>query len=533
MSLLQRRSSAVCLSLLLLTQVLFPLVAGAQEEPPLIRRMQTVFGAVDDAAPEARWQFEAVAGERVSVLVQPVGGALDPYVQLLDPNGDVLAENDDIAYPERLSAALEGIEIPRAGVYTIRVTRYGFEAGDSAGDFALTLLPGYAAPALWETFSDGGVWSVGEENRAEAQVVDGQLELTATAQDALVWAVPADAETLPAQAYLQVEAGVQNDPDYWEYGLVFRQSSPENFYVFAVSSRGDWAFLAHTGPSAWRAIQDWTAHPALRDPEPHGVLGVLMDGSAFTFFYNGVELATASDDTYPDPGTVGVSAGTVDRQETLPVIRYDNLLATVPLPPMLSAVEAIRPEPLSTWEARDPTPIVAELEQQGVIPGGARTRMFVPESFVEISRAGMNHLSLGQGRTQTDFVMGTTIRLDSHSAENGCGLIFRRAGDDHYSLFFVDGRPGYGVAVWSGGRFEPAFYALGGGETGTALLRSGTDTRALLVGQGDRLQVYLNGQWAATQPNPALNGGVGIVALSFDSTFVNCRFFNTWLWTWE
>jgi hypothetical protein len=501
-------------------------VAQAQENLPIIHMMDTVFGSLDDSSPEARWQFAAEEGDRVSLVVQALEGDLDPDVQIIDGSGRMLAENDDIAFPDRTDSALEGVQIPRADTYTIRVTRFGFEDGDSQGAFALTLLPAYADPIFWDDFTAAPAWSAGGGELVDVAGVDGQLELAVRASNALVWAAPEAVPALPLRAYLQAEASVANEPDYWEVGLIFRQTSPTSYYLFSVSSRGDWAFLARAGASTWLHLQNWTEHPALADLTGRVTLGVLMDGNQFTFYVDGTPLATLTDDTHAEPGTFALSAGTVDQQDTLPVIRYDNVLAVEPLPPAVAA-EEVTGEPLASWEAPEAGPIMDELVAQGVIPAGASQVMYVPSSFIQASRAGIQTLPLGQGRRGTDFVMGTTVVMESASNENGCGLVFRRQSADRYSLFFLDGLGGYGLAEWNLDRFEPAAY-----EMGQAVLAEENRNRIVLVAQDDRVRVYLNGDLVLVRPNPPLEGGVGIASLGFDDTFVDCRFGDTWLWTW-
>ena len=172
----------------------------AQENSPAIHLMDTVWGTLDDQTPEARWQFEAEAGDRVSLVVQALGGDLDPYVQVIDSAGRTLAENDDIAYPARLDAALEGLEIPRRDSYTVRVTRFGFEGGSTQGDFVLSLLPAYADPVWWEDFDGARAWSANGSELVDVASLDGQLELAVQASNALVWAAPDDAVLLPLRA---------------------------------------------------------------------------------------------------------------------------------------------------------------------------------------------------------------------------------------------------------------------------------------------------------------------------------------------
>ena len=64
----------------------------------------------------------------------------------------------------------------------------------------------------------------------------------------------------------------------------------------------------------------------------------------------------------------------------MPVLAFDNLLVTVPLvsPQPVGTVEAAAP--LVNWEARDPSLIVAELVEQGLVSEGGSQGMLVGNS---------------------------------------------------------------------------------------------------------------------------------------------------------
>ncbi|MBN1964770.1 MAG: pre-peptidase C-terminal domain-containing protein [Anaerolineae bacterium] len=510
----------------LLVLASLPVARAQDNDPPTIAIMETVAGVIDDNAPEALYRFEARRGEHVSVLVHATGsGTLDPYVQLIDPAGEVLAEADDISYPGQRDAALEAVEMPRAGTYTVRVTRFNSAQGRSAGPYVLALLPAYASPVLWEDFAGDRPWMAGGSPMTIG-VDDGRLVLSVDATNMLAWTAPGEAITLPARAYVQVEAAIANDPDYWEYGLVFRQSGPNDYYLFAVSSRGDWAFLSRSGPSAWEAVRDWTADDALADLAGGARLGVAMDGDSFTFYVAGVELATVTADAHDAPGGIGLSVGTADRQDAMPVITYDNLLVTEALPEPVVTEEAMTVPPLASWQAATSAPILEELAALELVPEGGSQVMLVPESFTSSSRAGMHDLALGQGRAQADLVMGATVQIEDEGEGNACGLIFRQENADRYSVAFVDALGGYGLATWQNEGFDPATYAQGYPDADVL-------PHLLLVVQGEHAWLFLNGEMVMTQPSESLAGGVGIVSLSYDNHFVNCTFLDTWLWTWE
>ncbi|MFC1959840.1 hypothetical protein ACFLYO_03935 [Chloroflexota bacterium] len=505
-------------------------VAQAQDIGELLplNLMETVGGLLDDATPEMQWQFAAQRGDSLSLVVQTIQGDLDPVLQVFDSAGRLVAEHDDIAYPDDVNAALELVEIPRDDTYTVVVGRFDGAAGSTTGEFVLSLVPGYAGPVAWDSFDGQQVWATGDPSLAEAVQADGQLALAVQTANTLAWAAPEDAASVPETAYVQVDFAVENAPDYWESGVILRQSSPTDYYLFAVSSRGDWAFLARAGASTWLHLQDWTEHPAVADLTEGATLGVLMAGEDFIFYVDGIALGAVMATTHAGPGTLALSAGTIDQQETLPIIQFDNLLVTEPLVMAPLAVEAEVGLPLVNWESRDPAAVVFELVAQDLVREGGEQGMFVPSSFTTISSPGMQALPLGQGRIMTDFVMATTITLESANAANACGLVFREQDEARYSIGFLDGLGGLGVAEWHDDRFDPAFYRLD--DLPFAEL---DQVHLIIAAQDDVVRVYINGEPVTVRANPAIPGGVGIAALSYDGAYVECRFGDTWLWTWE
>ncbi|HYO87317.1 MAG TPA: PPC domain-containing protein [Candidatus Limnocylindrales bacterium] len=106
----------------------FPLQPGAVE------------GNINDRFPSVRYSYSAATGESVRLRMESTSGDLDPVLTLLQPDGSVIARNDDEATGSR-SAAL-GLTLPAAGVYTVEASRYlpdGGIASGSSGTFRLTL----------------------------------------------------------------------------------------------------------------------------------------------------------------------------------------------------------------------------------------------------------------------------------------------------------------------------------------------------------------------------------------------------------
>ncbi len=79
---------------------------------------ETRTASLQDFYSAHNWLFEGVTGEQVTIRVNAVGGS-DPRVRLIDPQGNVIAENDNVAEGD-LSAEIT-LTLPLNGVYTARV----------------------------------------------------------------------------------------------------------------------------------------------------------------------------------------------------------------------------------------------------------------------------------------------------------------------------------------------------------------------------------------------------------------------------
>lgn len=104
-----------------------------------MRYGDTVFYSIDDTHPQVIYSFRAAQGDIIDIEMVRRSGDLDPYVRLADATGRVLAANDDLIGVLGVDSAIQQFVVPQTGTYFIVATRYGFEAGQSAGNFSLQL----------------------------------------------------------------------------------------------------------------------------------------------------------------------------------------------------------------------------------------------------------------------------------------------------------------------------------------------------------------------------------------------------------
>lgn len=117
------------------------------EEPatdPTLIVGETVKGVIDDDSYLVSYDLALAAGETITINMTATSGDLDPFLNLLGPNGDILHVNDDAIIPigdSIYNAQIEAFTALQAGTYVVQATRFDTADGNSSGAFDLTVLP--------------------------------------------------------------------------------------------------------------------------------------------------------------------------------------------------------------------------------------------------------------------------------------------------------------------------------------------------------------------------------------------------------
>ena len=109
------------------------------EQGSALRYGDSVIDTITNTQPQVYYTFRATAGEIINIDMLRNSGTLDPYLQVLDSQRFIIADNDDIPGAESKNARIENLLIEEDGVYIIVASRYGEVAGDSAGSFVLSI----------------------------------------------------------------------------------------------------------------------------------------------------------------------------------------------------------------------------------------------------------------------------------------------------------------------------------------------------------------------------------------------------------
>ena len=104
-----------------------------------LRYGDTVLNQITDMNPRIYYTFRARRGDIITLHMERTSGDLDPALQLVDSQGVVIGENDEVEGSGSLDAAIVGYIIEKDDTYVIIATRYGQVAGRSSGSFILEL----------------------------------------------------------------------------------------------------------------------------------------------------------------------------------------------------------------------------------------------------------------------------------------------------------------------------------------------------------------------------------------------------------
>lgn len=99
------------------------------------------------------YEYQGTAGEQITITMVGTGG-LDAYLGLIDPNDEVIAEDDDSAGGTDAQIA---IRLSESGSYLIIATRAGLDQGSTTGPYTLKVTAGTPAPVTTGTGGFGGL----------------------------------------------------------------------------------------------------------------------------------------------------------------------------------------------------------------------------------------------------------------------------------------------------------------------------------------------------------------------------------------
>ena len=125
-------------SFVLSVELVPPETLGASpQDARLVDYGQTLSGEIDDDVPARYFWFQGQRGDVITATLANVSGNLDPLLQLADANLVTLMQDDDGG--DGRDARIAAFTLPATGTYYLVATRSGGVAGQTHGEFSLTL----------------------------------------------------------------------------------------------------------------------------------------------------------------------------------------------------------------------------------------------------------------------------------------------------------------------------------------------------------------------------------------------------------
>jgi len=382
---------------------------------------------------------------------------------------------------------------------------------------------GYPITVLEDNMDGAYRWQFTESERFLAALDNGKLRLQLTAGGRLAYALMQQVGPLN-DLYIQVEAQIERQSVYTEYGLMFRaQSRADGLsgYVFLVNSLNQYRFGVST-PSGFRVIQDWQqmSIPA----QGANTLTALTRGTQIILRYNGTTLATLTDDTLIEAGRFGVVIGTQSGTETTASVLFDKLRVTVP------DRERIIRIPLTLQNAnRTARLLIDELQKAGLVQSSGRQVFTMSSTYVNNFLEGMNALRIAKPLLLADVLVVADVTWDSPKIAVACGVSLRAAEDGSGQMLLINKFGGVGLYQMVGSTVAQATY----GPSIALHTENARSNRMIVIAMGTLTVVYVNGTWVDVLYAPSSRGALSLVSFNYEVASVRCQFDNVLVWSFD
>lgn len=458
------------------------------------------------------WTFSAQNSAVLSFSLQSESDSFDPAISLTDSSGNRIISSDDFNYPDSLDPLLEAVTMPRADTFTLTVSG----VNNTAGDYTLTMLPGYSVPSYGDDFTSSDWQPLSDVLTAEQ--TDEQMSLSISGARVTEAAFDANAETF-GDFYAQAQVTNVFNASGWVVGMAFRRQD-DSYYLLSVSTEGTWRF-SRIEAGAETLLRDWTPHPNIVPGATRFTIAVLARDVGFDFFYNTGYIGSASDTTLTEAGNIGLALGTLSSQPSASGATFDDLIVTTP-----AETDDGYIIPQQVYGA-DPTTLVQTLKRRHVVSAAGQMAITIPESSVQFARAGINRFMLGGGTRYGNFALGAVVNLSAGvRGPAGCGIVFRFTSETEYTLAYFNQDGEYGVSKRTGDIFSP-------GISGVDTSFSTGQHQMLIIASESTLYYYLDGQLVGSLEEPAQDGEIGIAVVNFEPNTTACTYNNLWLWNWN
>nr|HMN31396.1 hypothetical protein [Caldilineaceae bacterium] len=406
-------------------------------------------------------------------------------------------------------------------------------------------------PTIADHFrQDDGRWTVESSGDLAHSYQTSTYHLKVLQPQTIGWSL---ADASATNFYLEVDAFHTAGPIDNEYGVIFRYTDADNFYLFGASSDG-YYIIQKVVDGEWSDLAEWTTSEAIHTGQQSGnTMGIFADGAQITALLNGEVVATLEDDSFSS-GQIGLVAGTFD--EANAEIAFDDLmlwdldetpstdLTPTPTPEVTTEPTA---EVTATPESTDVAAQIAEIKigdplvsedfrrDEGVWPttSDENVAYSIKGRAYHILVKTANWLGFSfnttiENQQLPDFLAEVAVTHASGPLDAEYGLLFHYQDSDNFYLYAVNGMGSY--SLWK--KVDGEWLSLIDWTETDALNpdEAATNHLALLV-QAAQITLLINDTVIAQATDEAsFSGTVGLVAGAFDKPEVEVAFDNFDLW---
>ena len=459
------------------------------------------------------YAFTAREGQLLSFVARS-DDMLDTILRIEDLNSNTILSADDYNYPDSRDAIIEGFVAPYSGSYNLIVESYT----GTSGSYTLMMLSGYSTLAVQETFDENSGWEAIATDLIDApelNIVNGTANLIQTGIDQIGLAIG----KIPDSDVYFVRTSIDSigDNSGWRAGIVFGYQDEQNYSRVIVNYRGAWRLVSvQNGEEV--VLRDWNIHPAISPAVTTFNLSVLINGTNFDVFYDDQYIGSGNNPNFTH-GQIGMVAETIDALGSEVTVRFDEL--TVTTPTYVNSTP-IFPENIV---ANGMNATIRELEQRLLIPTGGEMAFTLSDSFAQSSREGVNRFPIGNGRTATNFAIGTQITWTTGANLNGCGITIRDDDAQDYVLAYIDSEGGYGISERSGAEFIQNSFNI-------RIENTSPPYNLVLIVWDDTVHYFINGQYALSLDIGVRDASISEAVVNFEAVNTNCQYNNLWVWQW-
>jgi hypothetical protein len=187
----------------------------AQASDEQVQLLDFVTGTLDPATPALSYTLQLVHDMVFSIVVSQQSGTLIPELEVIDPGGTPIYTGTPLTSDGSVKV-LEAAYAPLDGLYTVRVLR----SGDTSGEFAMTLLPGYSSLDRYEDFEAGTsddfalTWEPYMSENVIGEVNTGAMQIQVLTDDLVGYMAPED-DLIWTDMYIEAQIEILESPSYY------------------------------------------------------------------------------------------------------------------------------------------------------------------------------------------------------------------------------------------------------------------------------------------------------------------------------